>query len=370
MALQFTRDVQVILEDPTATFRWEIPVLDGFSFSQAINASEITVNEAGVTSRRARLLFNDALAPVEWSFSTYARPQLVASPNLVRPVEEALWALWAGADTYTDNTAVFTQTAVSPNIAVNACDATTNTFNLNGSNISSFASGWKVYFQFVPTGGTAQVYICNDIVVNNVTMDFDIDGIATLQWSGFAGTITDNATATVAATESSASELDITDTGSFIRNRISTVDITRTDTSPDDTYTIVLTGGSINFENNISYLTPEELGKVNIPIANITGSRAISGNLTCYLDTGAGKSAALFNDLVGDTSTVRNTVDMAVNVGGTGTPSISFDMQFAHLEIPVINVEDLLTLDIAFHGQPQSGDVDNTNEATIVYRAS
>ena len=54
MALNFTRDVKVILEDPTALIRWEIPVLDGFSFSQAINASEITVNEAGATSRRAR----------------------------------------------------------------------------------------------------------------------------------------------------------------------------------------------------------------------------------------------------------------------------------------------------------------------------
>ena len=34
-----------------------------------------------------------------------------------------------------------------------------------------------------------------------------------------------------------------------------------------------------------------------------------------------------------------------------------------------VNVEDLLTLDITFHGQPSAGNVDNTNEATIVYRA-
>ena len=51
-----------------------------------------------------------------------------------------------------------------------------------------------------------------------------------------------------------------------------------------DVYNIVLTGGSINFENNISYLTPEELGQVNKPLGNITGTRSISGNLTCYLD--------------------------------------------------------------------------------------
>ena len=74
MALQFTRDVQVAIK--LGSDIWEVPVLDGFSFSQAINSSEITVSESGATSRRGRLLFNDSLAPVEWSLSTYARPTL------------------------------------------------------------------------------------------------------------------------------------------------------------------------------------------------------------------------------------------------------------------------------------------------------
>jgi len=370
MALQFSRDVQVILEDPTANYRWEIPVLDGYSFSQAINSSEITVNEAGFESRRARLLFNDALAPVEWSFSTYARPQQVtiSGPTTqIRPVEEALWALWAGADSFDGTDSSFKNTGISPDVAVVSYNGTTDTtYNLNGSNISSFAAGWKLFFQFRPTGGTAQVYEVNDIVVNSVTMDFDIDGIATLQWSGFGKQVVDR----IAVTKEPTEGFDLTDSASFIRNRLSTLNFQRTDASPDVTYNIILTGGSINFENNINYLTPEELGKVNQPIANITGTRSISGNVTCYLDTGANLSGQMFNDLVSDTTTVRNTFDMAINVGGTGTPSVSFDMTYAHLEIPVVNVEDLLTLDIAFHGQPQSGNVDNTNEATIIYRAA
>jgi len=109
MALQFTRDVRVVVEDPSNSSRWEVPVLDGFSFSQAINASEITVNEAGATSRRGRLLFNDSLAPVEWSFSTYARPTLDEDldPDQNHGVEEVLWAMFAGASTYTPGTGVF-----------------------------------------------------------------------------------------------------------------------------------------------------------------------------------------------------------------------------------------------------------------------
>jgi len=178
--------------------------------------------------------------------------------------------------------------------------------------------------------------------------------------------LADLATAVVPSTIT----LGVNSSANFIRNRISTVDLLRTDVSPDDTYTIVLTGGSINFENNISYLTPEELGQVNAPLANISGTRSISGNITCYLDSDVSSSLSgeLFADLVADTSTVRNVFDMAINVGSTAAPSVTFDLPTAHLEIPVINVEDLLTLDIAFHGQPSAGNVDNTDEATIIYR--
>ena len=56
---------------------WEIPVLDGYSFSQTTNTSEITLAEmestAGI-SRRGRRMFTDSLAPAEFSFSTYVRP--------------------------------------------------------------------------------------------------------------------------------------------------------------------------------------------------------------------------------------------------------------------------------------------------------
>ena len=44
-------------------------------------------------------------------------------------------------------------------------------------------------------------------------------------------------------------------------------------------------------------------------------------------------------------------------------------MPTAHLEVPTINVEDLLTLEINFHGQVSNGNVDNTDEATIIYNS-
>lgn len=362
MALQFTRDVQVAIK--LGSDIWEVPVLDGFSFSQAINASEITVNEAGATSRRGRLLFNDSLAPVEWSFSTYARPTLdiAPDPDQARCIEEALWAMYVGATAFDDATGVFSGSIG----AANALDTTTNTFNFTNSDIPSMGEGYEIYFMFKPTGGTNQVYKITKAAVNSVTIDFDIDGIATIQWSGFGSTLSDEGTTLAVPTITTG----VTSTSNFIRNRISTVTVDRTDVV--DTYNLVLTGGSINFENNISYLTPEELGQVNKPLGNITGTRSVSGNLTCYLDNdiAGSKSGELFADLVADTTTVRNVFDLDINIGGVAAPALKFSLPTAHLEIPVINVEDLLTLDIAFHGQASGGNIDAQNEATIVYTAA
>lgn len=445
MALQFTRDVQVAIK--LGSDIWEVPVLDGFSFSQAINSSEITVSEAGATSRRGRLLFNDSLAPVEWSFSTYARPTLdtAPSPDQARCIEEALWAMYTGATSFVTGDGVFSGSIG----AANAVSATTNTFDLTNSDIPSMGEGYEIYFMFKPTGGVNQVYKITKAAVNSVTIDFDIDGIATIQWSGFGSELSDEGTTLAVPTITTGLE----STSNFIRNRISTVELLRTDKligSPDtdivtgvtvnginasgqavlnvlgdiselkvgdtilvagvvtssqtvvsvlaqaitlsgfldgassgdeavvvtsavsDRYVIVLTGGSINFENNISYLTPEELGVVNSPLGNITGTRSISGNLTCYLDndTTNSKSGELFADLVSDNDTVRNAFALDINIGGASAPALKFSLPTAHLEIPVVNVEDLLTLDIAFHGQASGGNIDAQNEATIVYTAA
>ena len=114
--LYFSRDTKVIAHVPMAaagslSMYFELPVLDGFSFSQATNTSEIMLNEAqsaaGV-SRRGRAMFNDSYAPVEWSFSTYMMPftsaggtqgtsgKADATDGDHREVSEAMWAMFFG----------------------------------------------------------------------------------------------------------------------------------------------------------------------------------------------------------------------------------------------------------------------------------
>ena len=56
------------------------------------------------------------------------------------------------------------------------------------------SEGFEIYFMFKPTGGTNQVYKITKAAVNSVTIDFDIDGIATIQWSGFGSELSDEGT--------------------------------------------------------------------------------------------------------------------------------------------------------------------------------
>ena len=114
--LYFSRDTKVIGHFPmaaagTKNMYYDLPVLDGYSFSQATNTSEITLNEAQDTSgasKRGRQMFNDSYAPAEWSFSTYMSPftsaggtqgaagKADATDGDHREVSEALWAMFFG----------------------------------------------------------------------------------------------------------------------------------------------------------------------------------------------------------------------------------------------------------------------------------
>ena len=87
--LYFSRDTKMYVKIGSSV--WEIPLLDGFSFSQANNSTEVVLAEmedsSGV-SKRGRRVFNDSLAPVEWSFSTYARPFKSAGTNTAGNAEK------------------------------------------------------------------------------------------------------------------------------------------------------------------------------------------------------------------------------------------------------------------------------------------
>ena len=385
--LYFSRDTKVYVKVGSAV--WEIPVLDGFSFSQANNSTEVTLAEMEDTSgnsKRGRKVFNDSLAPVEWSFSTYARPFLSAGSDTAgnadkngtsnhHAVEEILWALMAGAASYTAPTSsvatALTGVTYNDNSSTPALATDMTIVDFDSSNKSTLGTA-EIFFSLDDGGSNPVVYKCDDAVVNEASIDFDVDGIATISWSGFGKTLTEDSKPTRTVFEA------INSTNNYIRNRLTQLAITAGDTSTfpgsgSGVYTLTLTGGNITISNNITFLTPETLGSVNLPIGHVTGARSVSGTFSCYLGldsgTNTGTSTDFFNDLTSDTarSKISNSFDLTFKVGGdtAETPVYHFNFPTAHFEIPAHSVEDVISIETSFQALPST--IGETDEATIKF---
>jgi len=377
----YSRDTLVHLTDSAGAI-YKIPVLDGFSFSQATNATEVTLNEmataAGV-SRRSRQMFTDSYAPAEWSFQTYIRPFKSGGAGSGgehasvhhHMVEEPLWNALAGSGAVGASGSALTADGTDANIAfTNSNKVALDTFDL--------------FFEMGSGKASSTVYKIAGCVVNEVSIDFDIDGIATANWSGMGKIITEESSMSTATIYEGTAAAD---TNNFIRNRLTDLVVTNdvvTDTvngavssstsvtldngsalikvgqvvsgtgvtagttvaaisgttltlsaamsiadgatltfsnvGMTDTYTLTLTGGNITISNNMTFLTPETLGIVNQPLGHVTGTRSVTGSFTCYLNTpsSGASSADLFEDIIESTEVITNSFDLTFTIGGTG----------------------------------------------------
>lgn len=381
----FSRDTKVYLvqrttNSATSYVRWEIPVLDGFSFSQGTNTSEITLNEmqehSTNKSRRSRQMFTDSYAPAEWSFQTYMRPiKAVPGGGTVwesgsadaahHSIEEPLWANFVANNTGQPSSGT-DEFAWSDGVVANG---TTNTkIEFTGSETAALGT-FDLYFEMGGAGGgTKTIYKIAGCVVNTASIDFDIDGIATINWSGMGSIISEESALPTSNTTIINEQID--STSNFIRNRLTTLQAAGNAGGSSVTYGLTLTGGNITFENNITFLTPETLGVVNQPIGHVTGTRSVSGNFTCYLNAETNASADLFENIIEDTDQIVNDFDLTFNIGGAGTPKVAINMPNCHLEVPSHSIDDIISIDTNFHALPASidpGATDTNYEAVITY---
>lgn len=372
--LQFSRNTKCFIGNGTSF--WEIPIMDGFSFTQSTNGTEIVLNEmasaAGV-SRRARQYFNDSLAPAEWSFTSYMRPNGGANAAAgLSAVEEALWAhMAANANVFTAGT---TPDAGTWSKAVDKSAADTVVIDFDDSNATTLTT-FDLYFVLGGCGdgitvfniaGGQTVYKIAASVVNTASIDFDIDGISSIVWSGFGSIITEEAELDVTpGAGTGLVDTSVSNTGTFIRNRLTQLGIVGV--SPYSTaYTATLTGGNITIDNNITFLTPETLCTVNTPLGHVTGTRSVSGNFTTYLvDNTTDASGDLWEDLIGNTSVVTNSFDLTFDIGGNIAPFVQVSIPQAHMEVPAHSIEDVISLDVSFQGLPTT--LDTADEILITY---
>ena len=214
------------------------------------------------------------------------------------------------------------------------------------------------------------IYRIQDACVNEATINFEIDGITTVSWSGMGRSIAELTVINFSAAGYTLITNGITSTNNMIRNRLTAV--TAVGVTPNaKTYNITLTGGSITISNNMTFLTPESIGVVNQPLQHVTGTRSVSGSMTCYADELDNGSLELYEDLLNATTTVTNKFDLEFYVGGRGNtagfpaaPGVMFEMGQCHLEIPTVNIDDVIGFEVNFTALPST--ISNTDELTKI----
>ena len=391
-------------ESDANTFR--LGVLDGYSFSQGSDSTDVTISEAGAAPNRGSKRFNDSLPPAEWSFGTYVRPfrhgaASYRANNTFDCVENIMWAAISG-----------TGLPVTADTAGAGVQTTTTTelgslCKFDQSDVHELMK-LNIFFALENT-----TYRLNQAQVNQAEIDFSIDGIAQITWSGNATTIdqvvegmedpskateftaADIVLATLNTNTQTATDHDVhteefsyVDTtgpsdADYLRNKLSSLYLNAPlqgggkDSQGLDAknYAINITGGSLTIANNVTYVTPETIGIVDKPIGSFTGARVVSGSLTMYLDNKDNGSNELLSDLAAATDMVSNVFDMRLFMGiafdatqidssdvagsfglrdfgfngsvvtGAG---VGFSMPRAHLTVPTIEVGDLISASVEF----------------------
>ena len=195
----------------TTSTTFEIQVLDDLTFSQTTAVETISVNETGTTPIRGQRTFNTALNPVDFSFTTYMRPN-VASTTITCE-ENVLWNAMFGLDPIGGLNPAWTDgNTTTPTPA--SCVLT------NSAKHQLQRFGLIVIFD-------NNAFLLDDCSLNTATIDFGIDAIASIQWSGQARRVRRVAAPTITAGVWSGSLVGTykskVTTAPFIANKLTTV---------------------------------------------------------------------------------------------------------------------------------------------------
>jgi len=390
-----------------STNTWKVEVLAGYAFSQTAANQDITKDESGTSPDRSVERFNTAINPVEWNFSSYLRPvkaidvlgggtAIGAETGNAKPLAD--WFLWQAL---MSNTAAAVGTAEQSvwegdtslvlSKFSNANRAASGNVAIHGSNMNSLTE-YNLYFK---TDNV--VYQTLQSSINEASVDASIDGIAMTNWTGFGTDLVeltgatrniaiavfggvDNTGATIAAnsttndaqvssyaTWASANVYGTTtdNSASFIKNRLSTIDLNSAASGSQINYTFPVTSLTWTYNNGVTYLTPEELSSLNTPIGQFTGARTVTSSLTAYLRAGSQETGEFLSDIVNNTSTQISGGSTAnLQGGGTTAPYVAFDHQKVAWSFPSHNVEDVIAVQIDFLAQESN--VCTGDEVTIV----
>lgn len=361
----------------TVTVSAGVATLIGTGFTAGIPSGTVLVIK-GVTGLGASQ-FNTAI-----KLSAASTTTTISGTYLVAPTASVTLGNWTSAVTFNEtawnaNTAQAADLVATPGIPSAYSSITTANANKN---------------QLLPFGMVITVdtvtYVIDNCAMDQAVIDFGLDGIATIAWTG-KGTVLRQLASNVAYSAVTnpviSGGLAGTITGkvtnaNFITNKLSTVTLVKNIGgigAGNTAYTLALTGGSLTISNNIGFVTPANLGIVNVPIGYYTGTRAISGSLTAYLRTGSTNTAGLLADLLAAAATtdgIEPKFRLQLEVGGASNGTrVEFEVTGAFLQIPTIETQAVMSTTVNFvaqgtdsvQGANANYDIENTNDLVVRY---
>lgn len=282
---------ETIAYSTTNAFR--INVLDGYAFSQDVETQVIGLNEAGARPVRGQKIFNTALNPVDVSFTTYMRPFDNAASH--DAIERVLWeaiATGPSVGTNKSNTDVF----AADN---SATDSDTNRLRVDfeGSNVHELL---HLYLHFELDNGKG--FRVDKVILNTAEIDFSIDDIAKVTWSGQGESLTEISDTTVAADwPTSTFFTDDNASGLFIKNKLSTMTLADLGDLENNGATPVTHGIS-----DVTYATP-------LNAADAHGLSVTTDSFGLNLDTGGINQVVVNSSLFDSWVVTKNDVLAYIN---------------------------------------------------------
>lgn len=370
--------VSTVLTGHDNSNTFEIPIQSDYDLGQDVNTSDVNIDEAGPKPARGSRRFNDSLNPVDWSLSTYSTPYKDTNHYLV---DMLLWqALAVGESKALD----FTNTGADSTVY-----GDTSAFNVQfGANSEHVLTPIHLYFKI-----DNQMYLVKDAQVAQAEISIDISDIFQVAWSGQAAEyveIEDPAFVDSDGSNGLAFEDSAPTTGKYVKvspakkylvNKLTVMDF-NSDAAPgsDDNYSIPLTGASITIANNITYVTPDTLSEVDKPIGSFTGTFDVSGSLEAYLRStggdgttanpyGAAELLRHMQDKLG--TAVTNQTALVLHVGGktAGKQVAVITIPFAHITLPTLETDDVMSTTIEFKGIGSSADMESGDEIYLEFKA-
>lgn len=343
----------------------------GTGFTSGIAAGTVLIIK-GVTGLGASQ-FNSAIKLTAATTTT-----TIQGTYIVVPTASVVLGNWTSAVT-------FNATAWNEYAAIAADTAAPGAGTAPYSSITTALSNKNQLLKFgmiITVDGVT--YAIDNCAMDQAVIDFGLDGIATVAWTGKGTALRQLATNVTYTTDAnpvlggplSGTIGGKTTTANFITNKLSTVTLETNIGGGGTAYTLALTGGSITIANNITYVTPANLGVVNLPIGYFTGTRAISGSMTAYLRTGTANTAGLLSTMLSNASTtagVEPKFRLQLEIGGASNATrIEVEAAGAFLQIPTVDAQAVMSTTINFTAEGYSADktgydIENTNDLNIRY---